>query len=137
MSQKNVSKKAEEPPKGKDAVTESGEGPSKKTVTSNDEFLRIIKKRDYKVVDQSNHTPTNISIMYFFMSFKAHKTALLKLLNEAYLTEDINVNQFNNVVANLSVSSCLMFTNADLPPNGREHNMDLYISIKCDNMTLD
>lgn len=29
-----------------------------------------------------------------------------------------------------------MFTNDDLPSNGREHDMDLYISIKCTYFTL-
>lgn len=29
-----------------------------------------------------------------------------------------------------------MFTDDDLPSNGREHDMDLYISIKCTNFTL-
>ncbi|XP_050895562.1 uncharacterized protein LOC127102203 [Lathyrus oleraceus] len=50
--------------------------------------------------------------------------------------KDISVIQFDNVVANLNASSCLMFTVDDLPPNGREHNMALHISIQCTDVTL-
>ncbi|XP_050916290.1 uncharacterized protein LOC127131407 [Lathyrus oleraceus] len=50
--------------------------------------------------------------------------------------KDISVIQFDNVVANLNASSCLMFTDDDLPPNGREHNMTLHISIQCADVTL-
>lgn len=59
------------------------------------EFLNIIKKNDYKVVDMLNQTPPNISILHLLMSFEAHMTALLKFLNETYVTEDININQLD------------------------------------------
>ncbi|XP_050902816.1 uncharacterized protein LOC127115280 [Lathyrus oleraceus] len=98
-----------EPTKGKEVnPIEAGEGSSKKAVTAEEdrEFLKIIKKSDYK------------------------------FLNKAYVAEDISVIQFDNVVANLNASSCLMFTDDDLPPNGREHNMALHISIQCTNVTL-
>lgn len=98
--------------------------------------MKIIKKSDYKVVDQLNQTPSKIFILSLLMSYEAHRTALLKFLNEAYVEEDISVIQFDNVVANLNASSCLMFTDDDLPPNGREHNMALHISIQCTNVTL-
>ncbi|XP_050876114.1 uncharacterized protein LOC127079789 [Lathyrus oleraceus] len=103
-----------EPTKGKEVnPPEIGEGSSKKAVTAEEdrELLRIIKKSDYK-------------------------TSLLKFLNEAYVAEDINVIQFDDVVANLNASSCLMFTDDNLPPNRREHNMALHISIQCTDVTL-
>ncbi|XP_050893409.1 uncharacterized protein LOC127100312 [Lathyrus oleraceus] len=97
-----------EPTKGKEvSPLEIGEGSKKAVTTEEDrELLKIIKKSDYK------------------------------FLNEAYVEEDINVIQFDDVVANLNASSCLMFTDDDLPPNGREHNMALHISIKCTDVTL-
>ncbi|XP_050896552.1 uncharacterized protein LOC127103327 [Lathyrus oleraceus] len=98
-----------EPTKGKKVnPPEAGESSSKKEVTGEEdrELLKFIKKSDYK------------------------------FLNEAYVAEDISVIQFDNVVANLNASSCLMFTDDDLPPNGREHNMALHISIQCTNVTL-
>ncbi|XP_050910073.1 uncharacterized protein LOC127123946 [Lathyrus oleraceus] len=53
----------------------------------------------------------------------------LKIIKKTYVAKDISVIQFDNVVANLNASSCLMFIDNDLPPNGREHNMALNISI--------
>lgn len=98
--------------------------------------MKIINKSDYKVVDQLNQTPWKMSILSLLMSYMAYRFALLKLLNEACVTKDINVNPFDNVVSNLSVSSCLMFSDDDFTPNGREHKMDLHISIKCADFTL-
>ncbi|XP_050874912.1 uncharacterized protein LOC127078508 [Lathyrus oleraceus] len=128
-----------EPTKGKEVnPSEAGEGSSKKAVTAEEdrEFLKIIKKSDYKVVDQLNQTLSKISIISLLMSSKAHRTALLKLSNEAYVAEDISVIHFDDVVANLNASSYLMFTDDDLLPNGREHNMALHISIQCTYVTL-
>ncbi|XP_050909836.1 uncharacterized protein LOC127123678 [Lathyrus oleraceus] len=83
-----------EPTKGNEVnPPKSGEVSSKKAVTAEEDrqFLKIIKKGDYK---------------------------------------------FDDVVANLNASSCLMFTDDDdLPPNGREHNMALHISIQCTDVT--
>lgn len=71
------------------------------------------------------------------MSYEAHRTALLKFLNEAYIAYHISVNHFDGVVANLNASSCLKFIDDDLPSNGREHNMALDIPIQCTDVTLD
>lgn len=128
-----------EPTKGKEVnLPETGEGLSKKEVTAEEdrEFLKIIKKSDYNVGDQLNQTPSKISIISLLMSSKAHRTALLKFLNEAYVVEDISFDQFNDVVVNLNASSCLMFIDDDFPSNGREHNMVIYISIQSAYVTL-
>lgn len=100
------------------------------------EFLKVIKKSDYRVVDQLNQTPSKVYILSLLMSFKAHKIALLKLLNDAYVAYDISLNKFYDMVAKLSVGSCLMFTNDDLPSNGPEHNTAFHISIQCTYITL-
>lgn len=88
------------------------------------------------MIDELNQTPSKISILSLLMSSEAHRTVLLKFLNEAYVAEDVSVNQFDNVIANLCASSCSMFTDDHLPPNRREHNMALHISIKCVDVTL-
>lgn len=65
------------------------------------EFLRLIKKRNFKVVDQPGKTPSNISILSLFMNFEAHREALMKVLNAAHVMHDIIVDQFDDVVANI------------------------------------
>lgn len=125
-----------EPTKGKDVTPpEAEEVSSKKEVIAEEdrEFLKVIKKSDYKFIDQLNQTPSKISILSLLMSYEAHRTSLLKFLNEAYIAKDIVLISF----ANLRVGSCLMFTDDDLPSNGRDHNMEFYISIQCINVTLD
>jgi hypothetical protein len=108
-----------EPSKGKDKQEEV------------DEFLRIIRKSDYKVVDQLNQTPSKISILSLLMNSEAHRTALLKLLNMAHVNQDITVDQFDGVCNNITASRCLGFVESELPSEGYTHNKALHISIRC------
>lgn len=45
-----------------------------------EEFMRIIKKSDYKVVEQLNQTPSKISMLSLLICSKAHRDALVKFL---------------------------------------------------------
>lgn len=123
--------------KGKEALS-SGEGPSKKGVLQEEveEFLRLIRKSDNKMVDQLNHTPSKISILSLLLSSKDHRGAILKVLNEEHITHNISINQFNEVVANITASSCLEFSNDELPPEGQAHNKALHTSVKCQDNLL-
>ncbi|XP_050915609.1 uncharacterized protein LOC127130687 [Lathyrus oleraceus] len=56
-----------------------------------EEFLRIIKKSDYKVVDQLNQTPSKISMLSLLLNSEAHKNSLLKVLSAAHITKDITI----------------------------------------------
>lgn len=64
------------------------------------------------------------------LSLEAHIGAILKIFNEAHVTYNIRVNQFDEVVANISVRSCLGFNNDELPQEGHVHNKALHISVK-------
>jgi hypothetical protein len=101
-----------------------------------DEFLRIIRKSDYKVVDQLNQTPSKISMLSLLMSSEAHRSALLKLLNAAHVNQDITVAQFDGVCNNITASRCLGFIDAELPAEGPSHNKALHISMKCQDNTM-
>ena len=101
-----------------------------------EEFLRIIKKSDYNVVDQLGKTPSKISILSLLLYSEHHRNALLKLLNSAFVPHEISVNQFETVVANITAGNGLGFTDFDLPPEGRNHNNALHISMECKGTTL-
>lgn len=101
-----------------------------------EELLRLLRKSDYKVVDQLNETPSKISILYLLLILEAHRGALLRILNEAHVTHDITVNQFDKVVANITASNCLGFNNDELPPEGHAYNKALYILVKCQDSLL-
>lgn len=86
------------------------------SVTDAEEFLRMIKKSDYSVVGQLNHTPSRISIMSLLLSSEAHRESLMKILSADYVTKDIIVDQFDGVVTNLTSGACLSFNDNELLP---------------------
>ncbi|WJX95006.1 hypothetical protein P8452_76371 [Trifolium repens] len=101
-----------------------------------DEFLKIIKRSEYKIVDQLNQTPSKISILSLLLNSEAHRKALLKVLNQAHVTEDVTVDHFGEIVANITASSCLSFNDEDLPIEGKAHNKALHISTMCHDTVL-
>lgn len=101
-----------------------------------EEFLRLNKKSDYRVVDQLNQTPSKISMLSLLLSFEAHRGALLKFLNEEHVTQDITIDQFDGVVANITVINCLGFNSDGLPLKGKIHYKALHISVKCHDSIL-
>ncbi|XP_050889483.1 uncharacterized protein LOC127094733 [Lathyrus oleraceus] len=96
-----------------------------------EEFLRIIKKSDYKVVDQLNQTPSKISMLSLLLNSKAHRNSLLKVLSAAHITKDITIEQFDDVIACVTTGNFLGFNDDELPVEGKNHNKALHISLKC------
>ncbi|XP_058736800.1 uncharacterized protein LOC131609162 [Vicia villosa] len=116
------------------AATPTVEGiPKDKGATDKDaeEFLALIKKSDYRVVDQLQHTQSKISLLSLLVHSEKHRDALMKILNAAHVTKDITVNQFDGMVANLTAGAFLGFSDHELPPQGKEHNKALHILIQC------
>ncbi|KAK2428440.1 hypothetical protein QL285_026962 [Trifolium repens] len=117
--------------------TLEGGAPKETTPQSDsDEFLKIIKRSDYRVVDQLGQTPSKISMLSLLMSSEAHRNALLKLLQKAHVDQDITVAQFDVVCNNITESRCLGFLDAELPAEGHAHNKALHISMKCQDNTI-
>lgn len=128
-----------DPYKDKEVYHSDGRArPSKKEVSQEEaeEFFRIINKRVYKVVDQLNQTSSKIYMLSLLLSYEAHITTLMKIMSEDHVIKDITVDQFDIVVANITYSSCLGFSDEDLPMQGRVHNMALRISMKCSDNIL-
>ncbi|XP_050890447.1 uncharacterized protein LOC127095858 [Lathyrus oleraceus] len=96
-----------------------------------EEFLRIIKKSDYKVVDQLNQTPSKISMLSLLLNSEAHRNSLLKVLSAAHITKDITTEQFDDVIACVTTGNFLGFNDDELPVEGKNHNKALHISLKC------
>lgn len=99
-----------------------------------DEATKIIKrtkKSNYKVVDQLHHTPSKISILSLLLSSQAHMDVLLKLLAQAHVNQSITVDQFDRMVANITICNTLSFSKDELPEDGQDHNRALHVSIKC------
>ncbi|XP_050916200.1 uncharacterized protein LOC127131320 [Lathyrus oleraceus] len=91
------------------------------------EFLKLIKRSDYKVVDQLHQTPSKISILSLLLNSQAHREALLKVLSQAHVTQSITVDQFDGVVVNILAYNTLSFSGEELPEDGQNHNRALHI----------
>ncbi|XP_050898173.1 uncharacterized protein LOC127105048 [Lathyrus oleraceus] len=124
------------PPK-ETTTTVTDKGKEVITTDKDVEFFRIIKKSDYKIIDQLHQTPSKISILSLLMSSPAHRSALQKLLAQAHVTHDITIDQFDGVIANITACNHLSFSREDLTKDGQDHNRAFHISVKCQEDTLE
>lgn len=58
------------------------------------------------------------------------------MLNTAHVMQDILVDQFDDVVENISASKYLGFNEAKLTVEGHNHNKALHISMTCTNTLI-
>ncbi|XP_050908422.1 uncharacterized protein LOC127122059 [Lathyrus oleraceus] len=93
------------------------------------EFLRLIQKSDYKVVDQLLQTQSKIFVMSLLLNSEAHRKALLKFLGKAYVNPNVTVDHFDHVVGNITCCNILSFSDNALPAEGKKYNNALYISM--------
>ncbi|XP_050919754.1 uncharacterized protein LOC127137324 [Lathyrus oleraceus] len=96
-----------------------------------DEVLKLIKKSDFNMVDQLLHTSSKTYVLSLLMSSEAHREALQKVLEKAYMDYDMIIDQLNGIVANIIVCNNLSFSDEELPEQGRNHNLALHISMNC------
>jgi hypothetical protein len=52
------------------------------------------------------------------------------------VTQDVTVDRFDEIVANITANNCLSFNDEDLPVEGRAHNKALHISTTCHEIVL-
>lgn len=70
------------------------------------------------------------------MNSKVHREALQKVLEQAYVEQDVMVDQFDHIVVNITSFNNLSFCVKELPEEGKNHNLALHISINCKENTL-
>lgn len=85
-------------------------------------FFKMIKKSDFKIVGQLGQIPSMISILSLLLSSEAYRKTLLKVLNTTHVMQDITVDQFDDIVANITTSWHLGFNEAELTAEGHNHN---------------
>ncbi|XP_070025496.1 uncharacterized protein [Nicotiana sylvestris] len=66
--------------------------------TGQDDLWRKVQAREYSVVDHLNMTPAQISILSLLQNSEVHKSALMKVLNEAYVPNNITSGEMANMV---------------------------------------
>jgi hypothetical protein len=116
--------------KGKDQANE--------TISSDsNEVLKLIKRSEYKVIDQLMQTPSKISILSLLLNSEVHREALMKVLDQAFVDHDVMIDRFGGTVGNITACNNLSFSDEELPEEGRNHNLALHISMNCQWLVLE
>nr|XP_027066765.1 uncharacterized protein LOC113692545 [Coffea arabica] len=123
----------DEPSKAKENAV-----PTKPTVIDEEafNFLKILKKSEYKVAEQLDKMPAQVSILNLLLTSELHREALLKVLTEAQVHKNIPVDKFTHVVEHVLASNQISFSDEDLTSDGIGHNKTLYISVRCNGKLL-
>ncbi|XP_040967134.1 uncharacterized protein [Gossypium hirsutum] len=100
------------------------------------EFLKFLKHSEYSVVEQLHKQPGRISVLALLLSSETHRSALMKVLNETYVANDISVNKLDRLVNNISADNFIFFNDDEVPPGGRGSIKALYITTRCKGYTL-
>ncbi|XP_060190790.1 uncharacterized protein LOC132620095 [Lycium barbarum] len=96
----------------------SKENGLKKTVTEAEveEFWRKMPTKEYSVVEQLKKTPAQISLLALLMNSEAHRSALAKVLNEAYVSPETSSEKLTAIVGEILEAHRVSFHNDELPP---------------------
>ncbi|XP_070046147.1 uncharacterized protein [Nicotiana tomentosiformis] len=100
--------------------------------TGPDDLWRKVQAREYYVVDHLNKIPAQISILSLLQNSEEHRNALMKLLNEAYVPNNITSGEMANMVEQILESHKITFHEDELPPEGLSHNKVLHITMQCE-----
>uniref|UniRef100_A0A2N9IAZ7 Retrotransposon gag domain-containing protein n=1 Tax=Fagus sylvatica TaxID=28930 RepID=A0A2N9IAZ7_FAGSY len=94
--------------------------------------MKVISTRESKPKTEEEVVGNLTSglVLSLLLASESHRKALLKVLNEAYVPEDITGPSFENMVTSILVTNQLTFSDDELPPEGRGHTKALYISVK-------
>ncbi|XP_016731352.1 uncharacterized protein [Gossypium hirsutum] len=95
------------------------------------EFLKFLKHSEYSVVEQLRKQLAHISVLALLLSSEAHGEALMKVLNETYVTHDISVNKLDRLVNNISANNFIYFNDDEIPPGGIGSTKALHITTRC------
>ncbi|XP_016672983.2 uncharacterized protein [Gossypium hirsutum] len=95
------------------------------------EFLKFIKHSEYSVVEQLNKQPARISVLSLLLNSEPHRNALLKVLNQAYVANNVSVEKLDRWANNLNADNFISFSDDEIPPNGRGSVKALHITSNC------
>ncbi|GKV31553.1 hypothetical protein SLEP1_g40232 [Rubroshorea leprosula] len=110
----------------------------KKLVSENEvaEFLNILRKSEYSIIEQLNKTLAKISILELMLSSEVHLDALLKVLQEAHVPKNIDTQKFGTVVGAILAPNYINFIDDEIPDEGNGHTKVLHISVQCKRMNV-
>ncbi|XP_052478872.1 uncharacterized protein LOC128034137 [Gossypium raimondii] len=95
------------------------------------EFLKFLKHNKYSMVEQLHKQSARISMLELLLSSEIHRNALIKVLNETYVTNDISVNKLDQLVNNISADNFIFFNDDEISLGGRGATKALHITTRC------
>ncbi|XP_052485199.1 uncharacterized protein LOC128040476 [Gossypium raimondii] len=95
------------------------------------EFLKFIKHSEYSIVEQLHKQPARIFVLALLLNSEGHRNALLKVLNETYVADDISVNKLDRLVGNISADNFISFSDDEIPPGSMGSTRALHITVRC------
>ncbi|XP_017644509.1 uncharacterized protein LOC108485176 [Gossypium arboreum] len=100
------------------------------------EFLKFLRHSEYSMVEQLRKQPARISVLALLLSSEVHRSALMKVLNETYVANDISVNKLDRLVSNINADNYIFFNDDEIPPGGMGSTKALHITTRCKGYTL-
>ena len=100
------------------------------------EFLKFIKHSEYSIVEQLHKLPAKISLLSLMLNFEPHKKAMLKVLKQAYVPHNVAIDKIDRLVGNITMDNYILFSDNEIPPNGRGNTKALHITTKVKDCTL-
>ncbi|KAL4332892.1 hypothetical protein GQ457_07G009110 [Hibiscus cannabinus] len=100
------------------------------------EFLKFIKHSEYNVVEQLHKQPARISVLTLLLSSELHRNALLRVLNQTFVPNDVSVEKLDRLVNNLHADNFISFSEDEIPPDGVGSTKALHITTHCNGHIL-
>ncbi|XP_017637389.1 uncharacterized protein LOC108479354 [Gossypium arboreum] len=95
------------------------------------EFLKFLKHSEYSMVEKLLKQPARIPVLALLLSLEVYRSALMKVLNETYIANDISVNKLDRLVSNISADNYIFFNDDEIPPGGMGSTKALHITTRC------
>ncbi|XP_052479577.1 uncharacterized protein LOC128034775 [Gossypium raimondii] len=86
--------------------------------------------------DLLHKQPARISVLALLFSLEVHRSALMKVLNETYVANDISVNKLYRLVNNISADNIIFLSDDEIPSGGRGSTKALHITTRCKGYTF-
>ena len=91
-----------------------------------------MKLSDYSIVEQLRKTPAQISLLSLLIHSDEHRKAVMKILNEAHVPNEVTVSQLEKIAGRIFEVNRITFSDDELPVEGTGHNQGLHITVKCE-----
>ncbi|KAK8505873.1 hypothetical protein V6N12_042897 [Hibiscus sabdariffa] len=116
----------EPPPKINEPVTE----------TQAPEFLKFLKHSEYSIVEQLHKQQARISILELLLCSEKHREALLKILNQTFVPDNISIEKLDLIVGNIAANNYITFSDDEIPKGGMGSTKALNITTHCKGYVL-